>query len=53
MLNNIIFWGCPIIYSLSNRVVGETMNINLINNDKGGVGGRLGYFVWEEFVFQA
>ena len=26
MLNNIIFRGCPIIHSLSDGVVGETMN---------------------------
>ena len=26
VLNNIIFRGCPIMHSLSNGVVGETMN---------------------------
>ena len=36
--HKIIFRGCPIKLTLQN---------------KGGVGGWLGYFVWEELVFQA
>ena len=31
-------WSCPITLALS---------------ENAGIGGRLGYFVWEDFVFQA
>ena len=27
--------------------------VQLTKQIKGGVGGRLGYFVWEEYLFQA
>ena len=57
---NYVFIGCPQglscliigLYSIKLNF-GAVKSVKLSLQNKGGVSGRLGYFAWEVFVFQA